>query len=222
MSLLAASNGHDRNAARTRPASSTAYHAIMRLPDTCLDTIFRSARSYSAFLDKPVPDSLLRELYELLKWGPTSANSEPARFTFVVSRQAKEMLRPALSPGNLDKTMAAPVTAIVAYDMEFHEKLPKLFPHTDARSWFAGKPEHILTTAFRNGTLGGAYLMIAARALGLDCGPMSGFDNAKVDAAFFPDGKLKSNFLCNLGYGDRAKLMERHPRLSFEEACRIL
>ena len=192
-----------------------------RLPDTCLDTIFRTARTYGAFLDKPVGEATLREIYELLKWGPTSANSEPARFVFLVSHQAKERLRPALSAGNLDKTIAAPVTAIVAYDVEFHEKLPKLFPHTDARSWFAGKPELILTTAFRNGTLGGAYLIIAARALGLDCGPMSGFDNAKVDAEFFPDGKLKSNFLCNLGYGDPSKLMERHPRLSFEEACRI-
>jgi 3-hydroxypropanoate dehydrogenase len=193
----------------------------MRLPDTCLDSIFRTARTHNAFLDKPVPESMLRELYELLKWGPTSANSSPARFVFVVSRHAKERLRPALSPGNLDKTMAAPVTVIIAYDLEFHEKLPRLFPHTDARSWFAGKPEHILTTAFRNGTLQGAYLIIAARALGLDCGAMSGFDNAKVDAEFFPDGKVKSNFLCNLGYGDPAKLMPRSPRLPFEEACRI-
>jgi 3-hydroxypropanoate dehydrogenase len=193
----------------------------MRLPDTCLDAIFRKARTHNAFLDRPVSDATLRELYDLLKWGPTSANSEPARFVFLVSRQAKERLRPALSPANLDKTMSAPVTAIVAYDLEFHERLPKLFPHTDARSWFAGKPELILTTAFRNGTLGGAYLIIAARALGIDTGPMSGFDNAKVDAEFFPDGKLKSNFLCNLGYGDASKLMPRHPRLSFEEACRI-
>jgi 3-hydroxypropanoate dehydrogenase len=193
----------------------------MRLPDTCLDSIFRTARTHNAFLDKPVPESMLRELYELLKWGPTSANSSPARFVFVVSRHAKERLRPALSPGNLDKTMAAPVTVIIAYDLEFHEKLPRLFPHTDARSWFAGKPEHILTTAFRNGTLQGAYLIIAARALGLDCGAMSGFDNAKVDAEFFPDGKVKSNFLCNLGYGDESKMLPRHPRLAFEEACRV-
>jgi 3-hydroxypropanoate dehydrogenase len=194
----------------------------MRLPDSCLDTIFRTARSHNGFLDRPVSEATLHELYDLLKWGPTSANSEPARFVFVVSRQAKELLRPALSAGNLDKTMTAPVTAIVAYDTEFHEKLPQLFPHTDARSWFAGKPDHILTTAFRNGTLGGAYLIIAARALGLDCGPMSGFDNAKVDAAFFADGNLKSNFLCNLGYGDAAKLHPRGPRLAFEEACALL
>ena len=168
-----------------------------------------------------MPEATLRELYDLLKWAPTSANSSPARFVFLVSHQAKERLRPALSAGNLDKTMAAPVTVIVAYDLEFHEKLPRLFPHTDARSWFAGKPEHILTTAFRNGTLQGAYLIIAARALGLDCGAMSGFDNAKVDAAFFPDGKVKSNFLCNLGYGDETRMLPRHPRLSFEEACRV-
>jgi len=140
---------------------------------------------------------------------------------FVTSDAARERLRPALSPGNLDKTMAAPVTVIVGYDLAFYEKLPVLFPHVDARSWFAGKPDHILTTAFRNGTLQGGYLILAARALGLDCGPMSGFDNAKVDAAFFPDGTVKSNFLCNLGYGDPAKLMPRHPRLPFEEACRI-
>jgi len=152
---------------RQRPAHHFT-HATMRLPDACLDTIFRTARSHNGFLDKPVSEATLRDVYDLAKWGPTSANSEPARFVFVVSRQAKEMLRPALSPGNLDKTMTAPVTAIVAYDTEFHEKLPQLFPHTDARSWFTGKPELTLTTAFRNGTLGGAYLIIAAPALGLD------------------------------------------------------
>lgn len=193
----------------------------MPLPDACLDTLFRDARTFSAFEPRAVPEATLRELYDLLKWAPTSANSNPARFVFVVSREGKEKLKPALSAGNLDKTMAAPVTAIVAYDMAFYENLPQLFPHTDARSWFVGKPDHILTTAFRNGTLQGAYLILAARALGLDCGAMSGFDNAKVDAAFFPDGRYRSNFLCNLGYGDRSKLMPRHPRLSFDEACRI-
>ena len=206
---------------RLRPLTHDPIPPAMRLPDLCLDTIFRTARTHNAFLDKPVDEATLRELYDLLKWGPTSANSNPARFVFVVSRQAKERLRPALSAGNLDKTMAAPVTAIVAYDTEFYEHLPRLFPHVDARSWFVGKPEHILTTAFRNGTLQGAYLMIAARALGLDCGGMSGFDNAKVDAEFFPDGRVKSNFLCNLGYGDPAKLLPRHPRFAFEEVCRI-
>ena len=193
----------------------------MRLPDTCLDQIFRTARTHNGFIDRPVEPATLRELYDLLKWPPTSANSSPGRFVFVVSREAKERLKPALSPGNLDKTLAAPVTVIIAYDLEFHEKLPHLFPHTDARSWFAGKPDHILTTAFRNGTLQGAYLIAAARALGLDCGPMSGFDNARVDAAFFPDGKWKSNFLVNLGYGDATKVKPRNPRLTFDEACRI-
>ena len=191
------------------------------LPDASLDRIFRSARTYNGFGDKPVTDETLRRIYDLLTWGPTSANSSPGRFVFVKGKAAKEKLRPALSEGNLNKTMAAPVTAIVAYDTEFHEKLPRLFPHTDARSWFAGKPALIESTAFRNGTLQGAYMIIAARALGLDCGPMSGFDNARVDAAFFPDGKWKSNFLCNLGYGDPASVKPRNPRPSFEEACRI-
>lgn len=193
----------------------------MQLPDASLDRIFRNARTHNAFSDQPVTDETLRTLYDLFQWGPTSANSSPGRFVFVKSKAGKEKLRPALSEGNLDKTMAAPVTAIVAYDTEFYEKLPKLFPHTDARSWFADKPELIESTAFRNGTLQGAYMIIAARALGLDCGPMSGFDNAKVDAAFFPDGKWKSNFLCNLGYGDPASVRPRNPRLSFEEACGI-
>jgi len=157
-----------------------------------------------------------------MKMPPTSANCMPARVLFITTPEAKERLKPALAPGNLEKTMAAPVTAIIAHDLEFHEKLPKLFPHADARSWFAGNQPLIETTAFRNGTLQGAYLMMAARAVGLDCGPMSGFDNAKLDAEFFPDGKIKSNFLCNLGYGDPAKLFPRSPRMSFDEACQIL
>lgn len=194
----------------------------MALDDHALDVLFRHAHTHSAFTSEPVGDDTLHRLYDLLKWGPTSANSCPARFVFVKSREAKERLRPALSPGNVDKTMAAPVTAIIAYDLEFYEKLPRLFPHTDARSWYAGKSaEHIRSNAFRGGTLQGAYLIIAARALGLDCGPMGGFDAAKVDAAFFPDGKVKSNFLCNLGRGDAARLHPRNPRLDFAEACRI-
>jgi 3-hydroxypropanoate dehydrogenase len=193
----------------------------MQLSDACLDQIFRAARTHNGFIDEAVTNDTLREIHDLLKWGPTSANSSPGRFVFVKSQAAKEKLRPALSEGNRNKTMAAPVTAIVAYDTEFYDKLPKLFPHTDARNWFAGNPPLIETTAFRNGTLQGAYLIIAARVLGLDCGPMSGFDNAKVDAAFFPEGKWKSNFLCNLGYGDPAKVRPRNPRLSFEEACVI-
>jgi 3-hydroxypropanoate dehydrogenase len=193
----------------------------MALPDEALDQVFRKARTHNAWLDRPVGDDQLRRLYDLMKWGPTSANSCPARIVFVRSAAAKEKLRPALDPSNLAKTLAAPVTAIVGYDLEFYEKLPKLFPHTDARPWFAGKPDAIRTTAFRNGTLQGAYLIIAARMIGLDCGPMSGFNNALVDEAFFPDGKIKSNFLCNLGYGDPNQLFPRSPRLSFDEACRI-
>jgi 3-hydroxypropanoate dehydrogenase len=187
-----------------------------------LDTLFREARTFTAWLPKPVPDELLKSVYDIFKFGPTSANGSPGRVVFVKSAEAKERLRPALAPGNVDKTMAAPVTAILAYDMEFFEKLPKLFPQVDARSWFIGMPkEKIEDNAFRNGSLQGAYFILAARALGLDCGPMSGFDQAKADAAFFPDGKWKSNFLCNVGYGDASKLFPRNPRLDFEEACRI-
>jgi 3-hydroxypropanoate dehydrogenase len=194
----------------------------MILSETALDLVFRSARTHTHWLDRPVDDETLRALYDLLRWGPTSANCSPARIVFVRSREAKERLRPALSAGNVDKTMAAPATAISGHDLRFHEQLPRLFPHADARSWFAGNDELIRTTAFRNGTLQGAYLIISARALGLDCGPMSGFDNAKVDAAFFPGSTVKSNFLCNLGYGDPAKLHPRSPRLAFDEACRIV
>ncbi len=191
------------------------------LDKKALDAIFLDAHTHNAWTGKPVADETLRQAYDLMKYPPTSANCSPARIVFVRSRAAKEKLKPALSAGNLDKTMAAPVTAIVGYDTEFHEKLPKLYPQADARSWFAGKPAHIETTAFRNGSLQGAYFILAARAVGLDCGPMSGFDNAKVDAAFFPGGKIKSNFLCNLGYGDPKGVRPRNPRLTFEEACSI-
>ncbi len=192
------------------------------LDDKTLDRLFRSARTHNGWQDKPVTDDQLREIYELMKWGPTSANSSPARIVFVRTREGKEKLRPALSNGNTEKTMTAPVTAIVAYDTQFYELLPKLFPHDQtAKSWFSGEGREAVsaTTAFRNGSLQGAYLIIAARALGLDVGAMSGFDNAKVDEAFFPDGRYKSNFLCNIGYGDHSKLFNRSPRLSFEEAC---
>lgn len=193
------------------------------LDDHALDVIFRQARTHNAWLPKPVSDEALRQVYDLMKWGPTSANCSPARILFIRSPEAKQRLKPALSAGNRDKTMAAPVTAILGYDLEFHDMLPRLFPHDQsARSWFAGKPDVIQATAFRNGTLQGAYLMIAARACGLDCGPMSGFDNAKVDAEFFPGGRVKSNFLCNLGYGDPKGLFPRSPRLPFDEACTIL
>ena len=195
----------------------------MQLSDACLDQVFRAARTHNGFVDRAVTDDTLREIYDLLKWGPTTANSSPGRFVFVKGKAAKERLRPALDEGNLNKTMAAPVTAIVAYDTEFYEKLPKLFPHADARAWFKDLPENVLEyTALRNGSLQGGYFILAARSLGLDCGPMSGFDNAKVDAAFFAGTTVKSNFLCNLGHGDASKLHPRGPRLTFDEACQIV
>lgn len=196
------------------------------LDDAALDALFRAARTHNGWQDKPVGDALLQALWELAKMGPTSANCSPMRILFLKSKEAKARLLPTLLEGNRAKTMQAPVTAIVGYDLEFYEKLPRLFPHTDARAWFVGKPELTETTAFRNGTLQGGYLILAARALGLDCGPMSGFDNAAVDAAFFPPGifggKVKSNFVCNLGYGDPAAIMPRNPRLAFDDACKII
>ena len=192
------------------------------ISNDAIDRIFREARTHAAWLPRPVPVGLLREVYQLACLGPTSANSSPARFVFLTTPRAKERLRPALSAGNVDKTMAAPVTVIVAWDTRFYENLPRLFPHKDMRTVFAGNAALSEETAFRNSSLQGAYFIMAARALGLDCGPMSGFDKAKVDAEFFPDGKWKSNFLCNLGYGDRTKLRPRNPRLPFEEACLIL
>lgn len=195
------------------------------LEDRTLDALFRTARTHNGWLSKPVTDDQLRAIYDLMKWGPTSANCSPARIVFVRTREGKEKLRPALSAGNTEKTMNAPVTAIVAYDTRFYEHLPKLFPHNQtAMSWFSGPGKEAVShaTAFRNGSLQGAYLIMAARMLGLDIGAMSGFDNAKVDEAFFPDGRFKSNFLCNIGYGDRSKLFNRNPRLTFEEACAIV
>ena len=187
-----------------------------------LNLIFLEARTHSVWLDRPVDDSVLRRLYEIARMGPTSANSQPMRVIFLKSREAKERLRPALSASNVEKTMTAPVTAIVAHDLEFYEKLPKLMPHVDAKSWFASAPDAKKAhAAFQSGTLQGAYLMIAARALGLDCGPMGGFDNAKVDAEFLAGSTWRSNFLLNLGHGDAAELFPRNPRLDFEEACRI-
>jgi 3-hydroxypropanoate dehydrogenase len=194
----------------------------MQLDDRSLDIIFREAHTHSFWLDKPVSDALLHQIYDLMKWAPTSANCCPARFVFVRSAEAKQRLLPLMAPGNVEKTRTAPVTAIVGYDTEFYEKLPKLYPPADARSWFAGNQPLIDTTAFRNGTLQGAYLLLAARALGLDAGPMSGFDNEKVDQEFFAGTRVKSNFVINLGYGDSSKLYPRSPRLPFEEAAQIL
>ena len=205
--------------------------------DQALDTIFRKARTYTAWLDKPVSDDTLRRLYDLMKWGPTSANCTPARILFLRTPEAKKRLLPALAPNNVEKTMKAPVTAVLAYDLKFYELLPRLYPvNPGARGWFVNDPALIEATAFRNGSLQGAYFILAARSLGLDCGPMSGFDNAKVDEEFFsklagkgqpgeeipPSGPMKSNFLCNLGYGDATNLYPRSPRLTFEEACKLL
>jgi 3-hydroxypropanoate dehydrogenase len=202
--------------------SHQAVHEHKKVSAECLDQLFLKARTHWVWRPEPVPLELLKELYNVARFGPTSANSSPARFVFLTTPQAKERLRPALSPTNVEKTMTAPVTVIVAWDTEFHDKLPQLFPARDMRSIFAGNAVLIHETAFRNGTLQGAYFMIAARGLGLDCGPMSGFDQQKVNAEFFPDGKWKANFLCNIGYGDPSKLFPRNPRLSFDEACRVL
>jgi len=208
-----------------------------KIDDAALDTLFREARTFAKWEPRPVSDDTLRTLYDILKWGPTSANAGPARFAFLRSRESKERLRPALAPLNVEKTMTAPVTVIVAYDLKFYEQLPKLFPQNPGMAkLFASNPEMVETTAKRNSSLQGAYLIIAARALGLDCGPMSGFDQAKVDEEFFAAGKpcfgcdqeffaeghVKSNFLCNLGYGDRGSLRPRLPRLPFNEACSLL
>lgn len=191
------------------------------LDAAALDQLFLQARTYNSFGGE-IDDATLRRLYDLLKFGPTAANSTPARFVFVRSAEAKARLEPALDAGNRDKTMAAPVTVIVAYDLDFHHKLPVLFPHVDARGWFEGPAEEKrFVPAMRNSSLQGAYLMLAARSLGLDCGPMSGFDNAKVDAEFFAGTQWKSNFLVNLGKGDPASIFPRSPRLPFDEACRI-
>jgi 3-hydroxypropanoate dehydrogenase len=192
------------------------------LDGDALDQLFRSARTQNKWQDRPVPDSLLERLYDLLKWAPTSANSSPARFIFIRTGEAKAKLKEALSPGNIEKTMLAPVTVIVATDPYFYDHLPKLFPHADAKSWFAGNFSLAEETANRNATLQGAYLILAARALGLDCGPMSGFRNATVDRLFLNDTSWKSNFLINLGYGDPAGIFPRNPRLAFDEACRLV
>jgi 3-hydroxypropanoate dehydrogenase len=193
------------------------------LDDAGLDLLFRNARSQNKWTDAPVPDDTLRELHNILKYAPTSANSSPARFLFLRTHDAKERLRPALSSGNTDKTMTAPVVCIVAHDPLFYDHLPRLFPHNlDARSWFTSNPDLTETTMFRNATLQGAYLIMAARALGLDCGPMSGFDNAKVDEIFLADRGWKSNFLCGLGVGDPSGIFPRSPRFDFDDVCVLL
>jgi 3-hydroxypropanoate dehydrogenase len=194
----------------------------MRLDDNSLNQLFVQARTHNKWLNRPVDEALLRELYDLAKLAPTSANSQPLRVVFVKSREAKERLRPALAPQNVEKTMTAPATAIIAHDLEFYERLPKLLPHADLKSRFAAMPaEQLEQLASQGSSMQGAYLILAARALGLDAGPIGGFDRATVDAKFFPDGRVRSNFLVNLGYGDPAGLHPRNPRLDFDEACRI-
>lgn len=185
------------------------------------EQLFTEARTQNGYLDTPVPDETLLQLYELLKWGPTSANSSPARFVFVRSAAAKAQLLDCMNPGNQQKVREAPVTVLIGMDMAFFDKLPQLFPHTDARSWFTGNTALIESTAFRNSSLQGAYLMLAARALGLDCGPMSGFDAARMDATFWAGTAVRSNFVCTLGHGNPAKVFPRNPRLPFDEACRL-
>jgi 3-hydroxypropanoate dehydrogenase len=190
-----------------------------RLADAALDLLFRTARSRNAWLARPLPEDIGRQLYELAKWGPTAANSTPARFVFVRSVPAKERLKPHLTPGNVAKVMTAPCCVIIAYDSRFYDTLPKLFPSRDMRALFVEKEALVEETGKRNSTLQGAYLMMAARSLGLDCGPMSGFNAASLDAEFFPDGRWRSNFLCAIGYGSDEKLLPRNPRLDFDEAC---
>ena len=194
------------------------------IPEQALATLFTAARSHNGWLPRAVDDALLHEAWNLARMGPTSANCSPLRVVFVKSAEAKARLKPTLDAGNVEKSMTAPVVAIFANDSRFHELLPKLFPHTDARPWFSGpgKEEHSRVSAFRNGTLQCAYFMLAARAMGLDCGPMSGFDNAAIDREFFPDGRFKSNFICGIGYGDHDKIFGRSPRLEFDEACQIV
>jgi 3-hydroxypropanoate dehydrogenase len=192
------------------------------LDQASLNTLFVHARTHTAWQDKPVTDATLHAIYELMKWGPTSANSSPARIVFVTSAAAKAKLIDCVDSGNVEKVRSAPVTAIVAMDMRFFDKLPQLFPHADARSWFVGNDALIASTAFRNSSLQGAYLMLAARAVGLDAGPMSGFNAEKLNASFFAGTEWKANFLCNLGYGDTQKLHPRQPRLPFDEACNIV
>ena len=192
------------------------------ISDSALDVLFRKARSSNAVEPGTISDATLRELYELMKWGPTTANSQPQRILFLRSQAAKNRLAPALSKANSDKTLAAPVVAILAFDLKFYEHLPRMFHNPAARSWYETTPEHIHATSFRNATLQGGYFILAARALGLDAGPMSGFNNAKVDAEFFPDGQWKSNFLCILGKGEPGSVPPRDPRFAFDEVCRIL
>jgi 3-hydroxypropanoate dehydrogenase len=192
------------------------------LTDDALDTLFRKARSHNSWLDQDISEDQINQIYELMKFGPTAANTCPARLTFVKSAEAKDRLRSHLDEGNIEKSMSAPAVAIISYDTEFYEKLAYLFPHTDAKSWYEGKPEKITAVGSMNATLQGSYFMMAARSVGLDCGPMGGFNAETLDQEFFPDGKTKSIFICGIGYGDSTQIFPRSPRLSFDEACEII
>jgi len=196
--------------------------APQALDQAAIDLLFSEARTHNAWLDKPVSNAQLEQIYDLVKFAPTSVNCNPARFLFVKSPEAKERLLPCLNPGNIEKTKTAPVTAIIGMDLDFYETLPILSPHVDAKSWFVGKDGFIESTAFRNSSLQGAYLIMAVRALGLDCGALSGFDADKLNAQFFPDGRVKVNFLLNIGYGNSEGLMPRQPRPTFAQSCKIL
>lgn len=192
------------------------------LDNNALEVLFTQARSQNSWLDKTVSETQIRQIYDLMKFGPTAANNCPARITFITSDASKQKLKAHLDAGNVEKSMSAPAVAIIGYDTEFYQKLPFLFPHTDAKSWYAGKPDKIKSAGEMNATLQGAYFMLAARSVGLDCGPMGGFNNNSLNADFFPDGKTKSIFICAIGYGDGEKLFPRSPRLSFDEACEML
>ena len=193
-----------------------------RLSQEALNTLFNDARSHNGWLPTALPENIINEIYDLMKMGPTAANSCPARLVFVQSDEAKQRLKACLNEGNVEKSMTAPAVVIIGMDLEFYEKLPKLFPHTDAKSWFAGNDEKIYDNAYRNSSLQAAYFIMAARSLGLDCGPMSGLNYDKMNQEFFPDGKVKCNFICAIGYGDETKIFDRSPRLDFDEACQIL
>lgn len=203
------------------PLDTVSVQPSAALTQQALDRLFLEARTHNGWLDRPVSDDVLRQVYDLARMGPTAVNTQPMRIVFVRTPEGKERLKPALAAGNLDKTMAAPVTAIIGYDLAFVDTLPRVFPHVDARPWFAGNDAMIQESAFRNSSLQGAYLMLAARAVGLDVGPMSGFDAAKVEAEFFPGSSIRANFLCNLGYGDESKLFPRSPRLDFEDVVTL-
>ena len=208
--------------ASARQVAADLHQHVAPLSAEQLDLLFLQAGSHNGWLDVPVSDTEIQVLYDIVKMGPTSMNCSPARFVFVRTAEAKERLRPAMSAGNVEKTMTAPVIVIIGYDLDFPEYLPQLFPHTDGRQFFVGKPDHIATTAFRNGTLQGAYLILAARSMGLDCSPMSGFDHQKLDAEFFAGSRTKSNFLCGLGRGDSRRDVQRRSRLSFSQACELI